>query len=173
MDRDAKPRNSAAGGRTEAPSFHLREAAFPADSARLKTIIREYVDWLAMDLSYRGFEEEMARFDALFTLPSGLFFIAEADQHIAGCAGLLRHSDNVAEVKRLYVRPSFRGHALGARLLAAVTAKARALGFSRLILDAVPQTVVAQRLYTATGFVETEPYYPDPVPGTRFFALTL
>ncbi|HZW12632.1 MAG TPA: GNAT family N-acetyltransferase [Noviherbaspirillum sp.] len=84
---------------------------------------------------------------------------------IAGCAGLLRHSLEVAEVKRLYVRPPYRGHALGARLISTVIAKARSLGFSRLILDAVPQTAVVQELYRALGFVETDPYYTNPVPG--------
>ncbi|WP_460837334.1 GNAT family N-acetyltransferase [Noviherbaspirillum agri] len=153
--------------------FSIREAQFPADGPELKAVIREYVAWLDMDLSYRGFAQEMAEFDARFTLPSGMFFIARAGTDIAGCAGLLRNSGAVAEVKRLYVRPPYRGHALGERLIGCVIAKARSLGFSRLILDAVPQTVVAQALYRALGFVETDPYYADPVPGTKFFALPL
>lgn len=153
--------------------FTIREADLPADSHALKAVIREYVAWLDMDLSYRGFEQEMADFDATFTLPSGMFFMALAGADIAGCAGLLRRSNAVAEVKRLYVRPPYRGHALGARLIASVTARARTLGFSRLILDAVPQTVVAQQLYRTLGFVETDPYYANAVPGTRFFALAL
>lgn len=153
--------------------FSIREADLPADSQELKAVIREYVAWLDMDLSNRGFEEEMADFDVTFTLPSGMFFIARTGVDIAGCAGLLRHSGEVAEVKRLYVRPPYRGHALGARLIDCVIAKARMLGFSRLILDAVPQTVVAQQLYRSLGFVETDPYYANPVPGTRFFALPL
>lgn len=160
---------------TQSPhsTFTLREAAFPADSARLKAVIREYIAWLDMDLSYRGFEQEMANFDGIFTLPSGMFFILEAGTDVAGCAGLLRHSDDIAEVKRLYVRPPFRGHALGAQLVGHVTAKARALRFKKLILDAAPQTVAAQQLYMSLGFVETAPYYANPVPGTKFFALSL
>lgn len=153
--------------------FTLREAAFPADSQGLKAVIREYVAWLDMDLSYRGFEQEMADFDGIFTQPAGMFFIAEAGTAVAGCAGLLRHSDDVAEVKRLYVRPPFRGHGLGAQLVGSITAKARSLGFKTLILDAVPQTVVAQQLYVSLGFVEIAPYYDNPVPGTKFFALSL
>ena len=53
--------------------MHIRTATFPADSEGLQSVIREYVAWLDMDLSYRGFAEEMASFDARFTLPSGLF----------------------------------------------------------------------------------------------------
>lgn len=61
----------------------------------MKAVIREYVAWLDMDLSYRGFEKEMEDFDRLGALPSGMFFVTQAKSEIAGCAGLLRHSDEV------------------------------------------------------------------------------
>ena len=151
----------------------IREAVFPADGEPLKSVIHEYIGWLDMDLSYRGFAQEMARFEALFTLPSGLFLMACANDEIAGCVGLLRHTDGTAEVKRLYVRPPFRGLRLGQKLIKTLVGRARALGYQRLILDAVPQTTVAQQLYRAMGFEETDPYYANPVEGTRFFALSL
>ncbi len=151
----------------------LREARLPADLPALQTVIREYVAWLGIDLSYRGFEQEMAVFGDLFTLPSGLFLLAEVEGELAGCCGLLRHDVQVAEVKRLYVRPAFRGLALGERLVQGVIGRARELGFTRLILDAVPPTLAAQALYVRLGFVEIAPYYPAPLPGTRFFRLDL
>lgn len=153
--------------------MQIRTATFPADSAALQSVIREYVAWLDMDLSYRGFAEEMASFDERFTLPGGLFLIADSAQTIAGCVGLLQQANATAEVKRLYVRPAFRGQGLGERLITALIERARQLGIKRLILDAVPQTTVAQRLYECLGFQETAPYYANPVPGTRFFALPL
>lgn len=151
----------------------IQEAVFPADSQRLIAVITEYVNWLDLDLSYRGFAAEMAKFDALFTRPSGLFLMAVQGDEIAGCVGLLRHSATTAEVKRLYVRPAFRGQNLGETLIDALITRAKALGFERLVLDAVPQTVVAQALYRAKGFAETAPYYANPVPGTKFFTLSL
>jgi len=153
--------------------MEIQEAVFPADSQRLIAVITEYVDWLDMDLSYRDFAAEMAQFDAIFTLPSGLFLLVVEGDEIAGCVGLLRHSATTAEVKRLYVRPAFRGQSLGEKLLDALITRATALGFERLVLDAVPQTVVAQGLYRAKGFEETAPYYANPVPGTKFFTLGL
>ena len=154
-------------------SVRICEASLPADGERLMAVIHEYIAWLNMDLSYRGFAQEMEKFNALFTLPSGLFLMAQADQEIAGCVGLLRHSASTAEVKRLYVRPAFRGLRLGEKLVAALMVRARQLGYERLILDAVPQTRVAQALYRTIGFQEIEPYYANPVPGTKFFALQL
>ena len=149
----------------------IREASFPTDSERLKSVIREYVTWLDMDLSYRGFSQEMEMFDELFTLPSGLFLVAQAGQEFAGCVGLLHHNASTAEVKRLYVRPPFRGLNLGGQLVTALIKRTQQLGYERLILDAVPQTTIAQQLYRTIGFLETEPYYANPVPGTRFYEL--
>lgn len=150
--------------------MRIQQASFPADSVRLKAVIAEYLRWLALDLSHRGLDEEMAQFDQLFTLPSGLFLMALEGEEIAGCVGLLRHDDAVAEVKRLYVRPAFRGRKLGQQLIAALFERAQCLGFERLILDAAPPTVAAQHLYRELGFSETAPYYPDATPGTIFFA---
>lgn len=154
-------------------TVQIRQVCLPTDSDRLQAVIREYVAWLDMDLSYRGFEAEMANFDALYTLPSGTFFLAECAGEAAGCAGLLRHDARVAELKRVFVRPRFRGLGLGQRLVDAVVGQARQLGICRVILDAVPQTTFAQQLYSRMGFVQTPPYYDNPVPGTKFFVLPL
>ena len=67
----------------------------------------------------------------------------------------------------------YRGHAIGECLVEAIIGKTRALGFDRLILDAVPQTIFAMKLYERMGFSECAPFYADPVPGTRFFAMGL
>jgi putative acetyltransferase len=151
----------------------IREASLPADSAALMALIQEYVAWLNMDLSYRGFAHEMANFNTRFTRPSGFFLLAEVDEQLAGCVGLLRHTEATAEVKRLYVRPAFRGCRLGERLLRVLIREAGKLGHEQLVLDAVPQTKFAQTLYRSMGFQEIEPYYANPVGGTKFFGLPL
>lgn len=151
----------------------IREVSLPGDTQRLKALILEYVAWLDMDLSYRGFDAEMANFETLYTLPSGTFFLAEHEGQVVGCAGLLSRGAGVAELKRLFVQPALRGKHLGERLVGAVAQRARGLGFRRLVLDAVPQTVHAQQLYLRMKFAPTPPYYANPVPGTKFFELRL
>jgi carbonic anhydrase len=157
----------------QTPTPIVREAVFPADTCGLVAMIREYVRWLDRDLSYRGFDKEMDAFEHVYTPPSGMFFVADASGTLAGCAGLLRHTAETAEIKRLYVREAFRGLSLGETLVTSVIRKAKTLGFSTLVLDAVPQTRFAQRIYERLGFVETVPYYENPVDGTRFLALKL
>lgn len=151
----------------------IKEAVFPRDTQSLKSLIHEYVGWLDMDLSYRGFDEEMARMEDIFRLPSGLFLIACHEDTDVGCVGLKRHDTHIAEVKRLYVKPGFRENRTGYQLMGRLIERAATLGFKRLILDAVPQTIVAQRLYRSMGFSEIGAYYDNPVEGTKFFELCL
>lgn len=77
----------------------IRAAELPVDREVLLSLVHEYLEWLDMDLSYRGFTQEMAAFDHRFTLPSGMFLIAELDGQPAGCGGFLRHPGNRAELK--------------------------------------------------------------------------
>jgi GNAT superfamily N-acetyltransferase len=76
-------------------------------------------------------------------------------------------------MKRLYVRPEARGQQLGRLLVERVCREARDAGYSRMCLDTLPMMASAQSLYESLGFVPTEPYVFNPVPGTRFLALDL
>lgn len=151
----------------------LRLAAYPADTEPLLALIREYMDWLAVDLCGRGMEKELPQFEALFSPPSGLFVLAHVGDQLAGCAGLLVHHGRTAEVKRLYVRPAHRGLNLGESLVQRLMNLAPMLGINHLILDAVAPTTHAQALYRRMGFTETPPYYKHPAPDTRFFEFLL
>jgi len=154
-------------------TFIIKQADFPEDTQTLETLIHEYVSWLDMDLTSRGFYAEMAHIETVFSPPGGLFLIARCDGVAAGCVGLKRLPSHTAEIKRLYVKPAFRGQQLGRQLLNALFEKAAEHAIERLILDAVPQTVKAQRLYEEMGFRQIEAYYSDPVPGTRFYEIDI
>lgn len=155
------------------PAIELRLARYPADTAPLLALIREYMTWLNVDLCGRGLGKELPQFETLFTPPSGLFVLAFADGSLAGCAGLLVHHGHTAEVKRVYVRPAHRGLALGEALVRRLMALAATLNVNHLILDAVAPTTHAQLLYRRMGFTETPPYYAHPAPDTRFFEFHL
>jgi len=159
------------------PTTTLRLAQYPADTAPLLALIREYMAWLNVDLCGRGLEKELPHFETLFSPPTGLFVLAHVDGELAGCAGLLmRHgqtAEQTAELKRVYVRPAHRGLGLGEAMVQRLMALAPTLGAHHLILDAVAPTTHAQALYRRMGFTETPPYYDNPAPGTRFFEFHL
>jgi putative acetyltransferase len=130
----------------------------------VRGFLREYADGLGVDLSFQGFESELAD-------PLGFYeLVLLADD---GCVALRRIDEQTCEMKRLYVRPAGRGSGLGRQLAEAVIAAARARGYSRMLLDTLPEMAAAQALYRSLGFRDTEPYRHNPVPGAAFLELGL
>jgi len=130
----------------------------------VRGFLREYADSLGVDLSFQDFESELAD-------PLGFYELVLLAE--GGCVALRRIDERTCEMKRLYVRPSARGSGLGRRLAEAVIAEARARGYSRMLLDTLPQMTAAQALYRSLGFRDTEPYRHNPVPGATFLELML
>ena len=154
-------------------AMHLHEAQFPADRTALVALIREYAAWLAIDMSFQNFDDEMAQIDTEYSLPKGLLWALQDGDKIVGCVGFKRLDDTTAEVKRLYVQPAYRGQHWGYQLMQVVLGTTRQLGYQRLVLDTVPQTVKAQKLYVSMGFRPIPPYYHGPTLATDFFELSL
>jgi putative acetyltransferase len=141
-----------------------------ADDAELvRTLFREYADSLGVDLSFQGFDEELA------ALPAGydLVLVAFRDEEPAGCVGVRALDRTTCEMKRLYVRPAARGTGLGRALAVHAIEHARALGYDRIRLDTLPTMAAARFLYRELGFVEIEPYRHNPIAGTAFMELRL
>lgn len=138
-------------------------------------LIREYADWLGVDLCFQGYEEELANLDTVYGLPAGRLFLALEEEKAAGCIGLRPLAEpGVAEMKRLYVRPAYRGQGLGKALVRRTIDAAREIGYRRILFDTWPPRMPeAQEMYRRLGCVETPPYYHNPVPGVVFMRLDL
>jgi ribosomal protein S18 acetylase RimI-like enzyme len=100
-------------------------------------------------------------------------WLAVRGDSVAGCVGLRPLAGGGAEMKRLYVRPTYRGQGIGLALARHAIDQARALGYGTLRLDTLPSMADAQRMYASLGFVDTPPYNDNPVAGVRFLALDL
>jgi carbonic anhydrase len=140
-----------------------------ADLDEIRVMLREYAAWLEVDLCFQNFEEELAGLPGEYTPPGGRLLIAEG----AGCVALRRIDEEVCEMKRLYVRPKFRGSGLGRRLVLAIIEEARGIGYRRIRLDTMPKMDRAQGLYAALGFREISAYRYNPEPGARFLELEI
>jgi ribosomal protein S18 acetylase RimI-like enzyme len=147
-------------------------------------LLREYAASLAVDLSFQDFEHELAALPGDYASPDGRLFLAVLDppravdspsppSEVVGCIALRKIDGETCEMKRLYVRPHGRGRGFGRALALAAIKAAREIGYRRMRLDTLPQMKDAQALYRALGFREIPPYRFNPVPGTRYFQLTL
>lgn len=153
--------------------FAVAECTGSDDVATAHALFREYADWLAVDLCFQGFAEELATLPGRYAPPDGCLLLARLDGEPAGCAALRRLDARSAEVKRLFVRERFRGVGLGERLAREIVERARQIGYARIVLDTLPQMGEAQRLYATLGFRSIAPYYANPIPGTVYMALEL
>lgn len=140
-----------------------------ADLAEARELIEEYARATGVDLEFQHFSEEMASLSTFYEA----IFIARVDGALAGCVSLRRIDDAVCEMKRLYLRPHFRGHDLGRRLAERAIAEARGRGYERMRLDTLPTMTAAIRMYESMGFTDIEPYRYNPVAGTRYLELRL
>jgi len=151
----------------------LRDAAGADDLARVRGLFAEYVAWLGVDLAFQGFDEELATLPGKYSPPDGRLLLAMDGGTAAGCIALRRFDHEAGEVKRLYVRPAWRGRGLGDRMAAEIVAAARGIGYRRLLLDTLAHMKSAQAVYARAGFVETVPYYRNPLAGTVYLELRL
>jgi putative acetyltransferase len=145
------------------------------DAAR--DIFLEYASSLDVDLCFQQFDEELACLPGEYAPPRGILQLAWVEGKVAGCCALrpLDRVDyvNAAEMKRLFVRPAYRGLGLG-RLLAESTLDfARRAGYSTVLLDTLSDMEAARALYEDLGFEEVPPYYHNPIAGAHYLKVTL
>jgi GNAT superfamily N-acetyltransferase len=143
------------------------------DLPAVRTLLREYAAALGVSLDFQQFDDELAGLPGAYSPPAGALLIARTPEDDAGCVAVRPLTGDTCELKRLYVRPSWRGHGLGRRLTNAALDHARAIGYSHMRLDTLPSMETAHALYEELGFREIAPYRPNPVPGARFLALDL
>jgi len=151
------------------------KAETPAQVSTAREMIEEYAAWLEFRLCFQGYEEEIQSLPGKYAPPSGRLLLALWDGRPAGVIALRPLEEpGVCEMKRLYVRPEFRGHQIGRILAEQVIAEAAEIGYSRIRLDTILGKMdSAIAMYRTLGFAEISPYYKTPVGPTLFMELAL
>jgi ribosomal protein S18 acetylase RimI-like enzyme len=179
-----------------APDIVLLTPDDPAALAATRSIFLEYASGLGIDLCFQNFDDELESLPGDYAEPRGALLLALVDAgahgapgtpaltlsdgriaHVAGCCALrpLDTADypNAAEMKRLYVRPGFRGLGLGRRLAESILDAGRAAGYACVLLDTLDDMESARALYEDLGFTEVPPYYHNPIAGSHYLKAEL
>jgi putative acetyltransferase len=159
------------------PAISLWPAQSSSDWEHAQAILAEYGESLGVDLSFQYFDAELADLPAAYCGEGEVFLLASVDDALAGCCALRTMLDaseaNACEMKRLYVRPAFRGFGLGRALVETLMQRAREAGYGTMFVDTLSDMEAARELYASLGFEPTEPYYFNPLPGAHYFRVDL
>jgi ribosomal protein S18 acetylase RimI-like enzyme len=152
----------------------LIQATLPEHIEQTRELFREYAESLGFSLCFQSFDEELKNLPGAYAAPSGRLLLARYEQQAAGCVALRKLEANICEMKRLYVRPAYRGKGLGRILVERVIAEARTIGYERMRLDTVASSMKeAVELYRRKGFKEIAPYRANPIEGALYLELLL
>jgi len=153
--------------------MELIEARSREHLRMVRELFVQYADDIGVDLCFQGFERELAELPGRYAAPEGRLLLALDGRTPAGCVALRKIGDGTCEMKRLFVRPAFRGKGLGSKLAKAVIAAAREVGYERMRLDTLASMRPAIALYESLGFSRTAPYYHNPHGDAVFMELKL
>ena len=152
----------------------LIQAESPGEITNARELFEEYAAGLGISLCFQNFDKELALLPGDYVPPTGRLLLAMEADAALGCVALRKIADGICEMKRLYVRPEFRGTGLGRTLAETLIQTARDLDYDRMRLDTLPGKMDrAIAMYRSLGFKEIEPYYDNPVAGAVFMELRL
>ncbi len=133
-----------------------------------RSYAEEFAGSIAESLCFQGFESELAGLPGRYGPPGGCLLLAMDGDIPVGCVALRGLDQTTCEMKRLYVVSGYRCQQLGKRLVEELVLRSARLGYSRMVLDTLPEMAAAIRLYRTLGFVETKRYWDNPIERTIY-----
>lgn len=155
-------------------SLVFSQAESPWQIAQARELFLEYEKSLGFSLCFQSFDQELAGLPGHYAPPDGRLLLAEYEGQLAGCVALHTLGAGICEMKRLYLRPQFRGQGLGRAVADRILSEARQIEYERIRLDTVePVMKDAVTMYRRLGFQEIAPYCANPIAGALYMELAL
>ena len=154
------------------PAIEIVDGSMEEYLPSSRELFREYGSWGDAVPCFTSLDAELQRLPGEYAPPEGRLLLARSGSASAGMVSLRPLSESRCEMKRLWVRPEFRGQGVGMLLVKTLLQEAREIGYSEMVLDTLPVMKSAQRIYREFGFGECESYYDAP-PTSIFMRLAL
>jgi len=166
--------DSNSSARCASSAIKFLQAESSAQITQARELFLEYAKSLGFSLCFQNFDSELAALPGDYAPPRGRLLLAEVEGEPVGCVALHPLQSEICEMKRLYLRPRFRGKGLGRILAERIIAEAREMGYKHMRLDTVePVMKDAVAMYRRLGFREIAPYCTNPVAGAMYMELEL
>ncbi|MFW6196352.1 MAG: GNAT family N-acetyltransferase [Thermoplasmatota archaeon] len=153
-------------------AIEIVESYDEQDISEIRDIFIEYRKDLGLDLSFQEFQDELEELPGEYSPPEGSILMAKDDETV-GCVALRKINEDTCEMKRLYVKPDYRGKGLGKKLALTIIDMAREKGYDKMKLDTLTTLKKANELYHSIGFEECEPYRYNPLDDALYMELEL
>ncbi len=124
-------------------------------------------------LDLQHYDKEIEYLEEKYGMPSGRLYLAYCNGEAAGCIGLKKIDEKNCEMKRLYVRPQFRGENIGKLLVQKIIIDAKEIGYSHMLLDTLPFLEKAIHMYEKFGFYSINCYNDSPMSTSIYMRLDL
>jgi GNAT superfamily N-acetyltransferase len=139
----------------------------------VRSLFEAYAASLDFDLDFQNFKDELKNLPGEYAPPKGCILMAFVGKDSAGCVALRQISNEICEMKRLYIKPLYRKKGIGRCLAETVIQNACGIGYKRMRLDTVPAMKAARALYASLGFKKITAYRYNPIDGAAFMELDL
>ena len=150
------------------------------NNEEIKELFKEYTEMLvendpnfAKYLEIQNYDSELEHLSDKYGLPDNRLYIVKVEDQAAGCIALRKIDDENCEMKRLYVKPEFRGHNIANKLVEMIIYDAKTIGYKSMLLDTLPFLERAINLYRKFGFYEIESYNNSPMDTSIYMKLDL
>ena len=140
---------------------------------KAKQLFQEYADYINIDLKFQKFDEELENLPVMYGAQNGGIILCKQDVRYIGCIAIRKIDDDTCELKRMYVRSTYREKGVGKNLLLNAIKLAQQLNYKKVRLDTLDYMTPAIRLYEECGFRKTAPYYHNPNTTAVFFEKSL
>jgi len=153
--------------------IRIIEANTDESIAQTKSLFLEYAESLDFSLCFQNFDNELANIPSQYSPPNGHLFLALSENEPIGCVGVRSFEKDICEMKRLYVKPEYRGKGAGKELAVSAIKSGKELGYEYMRLDTLSSMETANQLYKSLGFIEIKSYRDNPIDGAIYMELNL
>ena len=144
-----------------------------SDYDKAKVVVKDYIKWLNVDLKFQNIDSEMISFDEMYGGNTGAFVLIQNAETVLGGVGIRKLSDEICEIKRMFIYNEYRGKGYGILLGKAAITVGKELGYTFMRLDTIKRLVAANRLYEKLGFSDIAAYRENPDPTARYMEVKL